>query len=94
MTIDALGKSDGIQNLKITYLHGHHIFNSMGPALLAGGDDNNDKDTSLAGVQGDDTSLAGVPMPTTTITADDDDDFDGESDHNSVDPKKADNNSS
>ena len=54
-------------------------------------DDDNDKGTSLAGVQGDDTSLAGVPIPTTTITTtDDDDDSDAESDHNSIDPNEAD----
>ena len=39
----------------------------MDPALLAGVDDDDDKDTSLAGVQGDNTSLAGVSIPTTTI---------------------------
>ena len=41
-TIDALGKSDGIQNLKITDLCGHILFDSMDPALLAGVDDNED----------------------------------------------------
>ena len=63
MTTDALGKSDGIQNLKITNLHGHLSFDSMDPALLAGVDDDDEhEDTSLAGVHGDDTSLAGVPF--------------------------------
>ena len=58
-------------------------------------DDDNDKGTSLAGVQGDDTSLAGVPIPATTITTtDDDDDSDAESDHNSIDPNEADKSSS
>ena len=71
--IDALGKSDGIQNHKITDLYGHLLLDSMDPALPAGLDDDNDEytsheDTSLAGVQGYDTSLAGVPIPTTTIT--------------------------
>ena len=42
-TINALGKSDSIQNLKI-------LFDSMDPALLAGVDDNDDDDTSLTGV--------------------------------------------
>ena len=68
----------------------------MDPALLAGVDDNNDKDTSLAGVHGNDTSLVGVPIPTTTIVTNDDDDSDAESDHNSIDPSynKPDKNSS
>ena len=47
-TIDALSKSDGIQNLKITNLHRHLLFDSMDPALLAGVDDDNDEETSLA----------------------------------------------
>ena len=64
MTIDALSKSDGIQNLKITDLCRHLLFDSIDPALLAGVDDNDDEDTSLAGVPGNDTSLAGVPIPT------------------------------
>ena len=92
MPINALSNSDGIQNLKITNLHGHILFDSTDPALLAGVDDNDDGDTSLAGVQGHDTSLAGVPIP---ITADDsNDDSDAESNHNSIDPNEADNNSS
>ena len=49
-TINALGKSDSIQNLKITDLNGHLLFDSMDPALLAGVDDNDDDDTFLAGV--------------------------------------------
>ena len=57
-TIDVLSKSNGIQNLKITDLHGHLLFNSsQDPALLAGVDDADDEDTSLVGVHGDDTSL-------------------------------------
>ena len=68
VTINALSKSNGIQNLKITNLHGHLLFDSTDPALLAGVDDDNDEDTSLAGVHGDDTSsFAGVPIPTTTV---------------------------
>ena len=35
VTINALSKSDGIQNLKITDLCGHLLFDSMDPALLA-----------------------------------------------------------
>ena len=89
VTINALGKSNGIQNLKITDLHGHLLFDSTDPALLAAVDDDNDEDTSLAGVQGNDTSLAGVPIPTTTVRTNDDDDLDAESDHNSIDPNKA-----
>ena len=81
VTINALGKSNSIQNLKITNLHGHLLFDSMDPALLAGVDDNNDNDTSLAG----------VPIP---IANNDDDDSDTESNHNSVDPNEADDNSS
>ena len=52
-------------------------------------DDADDKDTSLAGVHGNDTSLAGVPVPSTTIMTHDDDDLDTESDHNSIDPQQA-----
>ena len=43
-------------------------------------------------MQGDDTSLAGVPIP--VMTNDNDDDLDAESDHNSIDPNEADDNSS
>ena len=51
MTINALGESDRIQNLKITNLHRHHLFDSTKvPALFAGVDDTDDEDTSLAGV--------------------------------------------
>ena len=42
----------------------------------------------------EDTSLAGVPVPNTTVTTNTDDDSDTESDHNSIDPNEADNNSS
>ena len=95
VTIDATGKYDGIQNLKITNLCGHLLFDSMDPALLAGVDDDDEDDTFLAGVQGNDTFLAGVPIPATTImTNDDEDDSDAESDHNSIDPNEADDNSS
>ena len=50
----------------------------MNPALLAGVDENDDEDTSLAGVQGDDTSIGGVPIP--IATNNDDDNLDTESD--------------
>ena len=73
---------------------GHLLFDSTDPGLLAGVDDNDDKDTSLAGVQGDDTSLAGVPIPTTTIPTNNDDDSDAASNHNSIDPNKTNENSS
>ena len=66
-TINALSKPDSIQNLKITNICGHILFDSTDAALLAGADDDDDKDTSLAGVQGKNTSLAGVPIPTCRI---------------------------
>ena len=56
--------------------------------------DDDEEDISLAGVHGNDTSLAGVPIPTTTVTTNNDNDLDAESDHNSIDPNKADENSS
>ena len=56
----------------------------MDPALLAGVDDSDDNDTFFAG----------VPIPTNTIATNDDDDLDAESDHNSIDPNEADENSS
>ena len=93
MTIDALSRSDSIQNLKITDLCGHLLFDSTDPALLAGVDDDDDEDTSLAGVQGDNTSLAGVLIPIAINDANDDN-SDTESNHNSIDPNKADDNSS
>ena len=52
VTINALSKSDGIQNLKITDLCGHLLFGSMDTGLLAGVDDNDDEDTSLVAVHG------------------------------------------
>ena len=68
-TIDTLGKSNSIQNLKITDLHGHLLFDSsVDPALLAGVDDADDEDTSFVGVHNKDTSFAGVPVSNTTIT--------------------------
>ena len=95
MTIDALGKSDGIQNLKITDLHRHLLFDSsMDPALLAGVDDADDEDTSFAEVHNKDTSLAEVPVPNTTVMTNADDNLDTQSDHNSADPNEANNNSS
>ena len=57
------------------------LSDSTDPALLAGVDDDDDNDTSLAG----------VPIP---ITNNDNDDSDTESDHNSVDPNEANDNSS
>ena len=66
----------------------------MDPALLAGMDDDDDEDTSLAGVHGNDTSLAGLPTPTPTVMTNNDDDWDAESNHNSVDPNEANENSS
>ena len=61
MTINALSKSDSIQNLKITDLHTHLLFDCTDPILLAGVDNDNHEDTSLEGVQGDNTFLACVP---------------------------------
>ena len=84
-TIDALSKSDSIQNLKITDLCRHLLFDSsMDPALLAGVDDADDEDTSLAG----------VPVPNSTVVTNAHDNLDAESNHNSIDPKEADDNSS
>ena len=95
VTIITLSKSNGIQNLKITDLHSHLLFDSsMDPTLLPGVDDADDEDTSLAGVHDEDTSLAGVPIPNTTIVMNTDDDSDTESDHNSIDPNEAYDNSS
>ena len=62
--------------------------------MLAGVDDADNKDTSLAGVHDEDTSLAGVPVPNTTIMINTDDESDAESDHNSIGPNEADDNSS
>ena len=64
----------------------------MDPALLAGVDDDDDEDTSLAGVYCNNTSLGGVPIP--PVMTNDDDDSDAESNHNSIDPNEADENSS
>ena len=96
-TIDAIRFTEGIQYLKITNLCRHLLFDSsMDPALLAGVDDADDKDTSFAGVDDEDTSFAGVPVPntvpntTTTITTNTDDNSNAESNHNSIDPNKAD----
>ena len=61
VTINAIGKSDSIQRLKITGLCGHLLFDSsVDPALLAGVDEydeDNDEHTSLAGVHNEDTSI-------------------------------------
>ena len=93
-TID-LSKSDGILNLKITNLC-RHLLNdsSKDPALLVGVDDTDDEDTSFAGVHDKDTSFAGVPVPNTTVMTNADDNSDAESNHNSINPNEADNNSS
>ena len=81
-TINALSKSNGIQNLKITNLCGHLLFDSsMDPTLLAEVDDIDYKDTSFAGVYDKDTSFAGVPVSNTTIMTNTDDNSDAESDH-------------
>ena len=88
-TINALSKSNGIQNLKITNLHRHLLFDSsVDPAFLAGMDDADGKDTSLAGVHDEDTSFAGVPVPNMTVTTNADNNSDAESDHNSVQHQK------
>ena len=55
----------------------------MDPALLAGVDDADDKDTSFAGVHDKDTSSAGVPVPNTTIMTSTDNHLDAESNHDS-----------
>ena len=92
VTIDALSKSNGIQNRKIIDLHGHLLFDStVDPAVPAGvdyADDKDDKDTSLAGVPVPNT------VPNTTVMTNADDDLDAESDHNSIDPNEANNISS
>ena len=86
-TVATLSQSDSIQNVKITDLHGHLLFDSSkDPALLAGVDGTDDKDTSPAGVHDKDTSPAGVPVPNTTIMTNADNGSDTESDHNSIDP--------
>ena len=66
----------------------------MDPASLAGVDDADDEDASLTGVHDEDTSLAGVHVPNTTIVMNADDNLDAESDHNSIDPNVANDNSS
>ena len=54
-TIDVISKSNGIQNLKITNLCRHHLFDSsIDPALLEGVGDDDDEDTSIAGVRDED----------------------------------------
>ena len=75
--------------------HYNRLFDSsVDPALLAGMDDTDDEDTSFVGVYDEDTSFAGVPVPNTTILTKANDNLDAESNHKSIDPKKADNNSS
>ena len=66
----------------------------MDPALLAGVDDADDKDTSITGVHDEDTSFAGVPVPNTTIMTNADNNLDAGSDHNSIDPDETNDNSS
>ena len=95
VVINALGKSNSIQNLKITNLCGHILFDSsMDPALLGGVDHVDDKDTSFAGVHDEDTSFSGMPVPNTTVVINADDNLHAESDHKSIDPNEADDNSS
>ena len=95
MTIDAHGKSNSIQNLKITNLHRHLLFESSeDPALLAGVDDADNEDTSLAAVHGNNTSLAGVTVTINTIVTHNDNDSDTESNHNSINPNEPNDNSS
>ena len=94
VTIDAIGKSNVIQNLKITNITGHLLFDSfVDPALLAGVDDDNEH-TSLAGVRDEDTFITGVPVPKTHVMTNAYDNLDVELNHNSIDLNKADNNSS
>ena len=59
---------------------------SVDHALLTGEDDADDKDTSFAG--------SPVPNTITTVMTNADDNLGAESDHNSIDPNKANNNSS
>ena len=66
-TINALGKSNSIQNLNITDLHGHLLFDSSKDTVLLAGVDDTDDDTSFAGVHDEDTSLARVPVSGATI---------------------------
>ena len=59
VTINTLSKSNGIQNLKITDLHGHLSFDfSKDAALLVGMDNTDDKDTPFVGIHNEDTSFA------------------------------------
>ena len=62
--------------------------------MLAGVVDTDDEGTSFAGVHDKNTSLAGLPVPNTTIATNTDDNSDMESDHNSIDPNEANDNSS
>ena len=54
--------------------------------------DDEDEDTSLAGVHDKVTYLPGVPVPNTSVVTNEEDDSDAESDHNSVDPNEANDN--
>ena len=65
----------------------------MDPAFLAGVDHTDDKDDE-DNEDNEDTSIAEVPIPNTTAMINTDNDSDTESDHNSIDPNKADDNSS
>ena len=87
-TINTLGESHSIQNLKINNLCGHFLFDSsVDPALLAGVDCADDEDTSFAGVHDKDTSLARVPVCNTTMT-NAADNLDTESDHTPLTPTR------
>ena len=97
VTINAIGKSDSIQNLKIANLCGHLLFDSfLDLALLPGVDEYNDDDnkanTSLAGVHDEDTSITGVPIPATALT-NTNNESDAEPNHGSIDPNEANDNS-
>ncbi len=87
--VDALGKSDGIQNLKITDLRGRLLYDSTTDTALLAGVDNDEDDQ-------DDTSVTGVPVPTDAAEEDNDEDTDSEdeSDHDSIDPNEQDDGSS
>ena len=57
-------------------------------------DDTDDEDTSFPGVHDKDTSFPGMPVPSTTIMTNTDNNSDAEYDNNSIDPNEADDSSS
>ena len=81
-TIYAINKSNGTQNIKITDLLVHLLFDSsVDPASLAridDYDDHNDKDLSLAGVHDKDTPITGVPIVNTQAVTSADEESDVE----------------